>query len=193
MGLHLLWAVDHLVFFAFNGHPGGRAFRALFRFVLQISTGGAVWLGLFALGFIGGGPRGRRIALTGALAVLLAHAFAVWGLQGLVQRSDPSHVLTGVRVMAAFQAPFSFPATRVAQSFAALPYLSRSGGAGTVLFWALAILVAIGSVYAGVAFPTDVLAGIGVGWCASRLTRWLLGDPFQRRHGHLVPLPRARA
>lgn len=193
MGLHLLWATDHLVFMAINGHPAGRAFRAIFGFMLRIATGGAVWLALFVLGFMGGGPRGRRIALTGTLAVLLAHAIAVWGLQGLVQRADPSHVLPGVQVLAAFQPRFSFPATRVAQAFAALPYLSRSGGAGTAIFWTLAILVAISSVYAGAAFPTDVIAGIGVGWCAGRLARWLLGDPFQRRHGHLVPLRRVRA
>lgn len=193
MALHLLWAVDQAVFMALNGHPGGRVVGAVFGFVLRIATGGAVWLAIFALGFVGGGPRGRRIALTGALAVVLAHALGVWGLQGLVQRSDPSHVLAGVRVIAAFQPPFSFPATRVAQAFAALPYLSRSGGAGTVIFWTLAILVAIGSVYAGSAFPTDVLAGIGVGWCAARLARYLLGDPFRRQHGHLVPLPRTGA
>ena len=190
--MHWLWAADRLLFLALDGHPAGAPFRAVAEFLLRISTGGALWLGLFALGFIAGGPRGRRVAVTGALAVLIAHVVAVWGLQGLFQRADPSHQLAGAHVLTAFQPVFSFPATRVAQAFAALPYLSRSGGAGTVLFWGLAVAVAVSCVYAGIAFPTDVLGGMAVGWATAAGARWILGDPFIRRRGAIVPLARSR-
>ncbi len=189
--MHWLWAWDQALFLRLNGRPSGGLARGAAVLFMHLSSGGLLWLALFALGFLGGGRRGRRIALTGALAVLLAHAAAVWALAGLVQRSDPAQVVPGTLVLGPFQPRFSFPASRVAEAFAALPYLSRGGRAPTTLFWCLGLAVAFSCVYVGAAFPTDVLGGALVGWGCAALARWLLGNPFRPRRGQVVPLSRA--
>ena len=188
--MHWLWAADGMVFHAIYGTPRGALPRGLASLLLRIGTGGALWLILFALLFLGGGRRGRRVALTGALAVLLAHAAAVWGLQGLFQRAGPSATYPGVTLLARWSGPFSFPAGRVAQAFAAAPLLTRGSGAGPVVVWSLVIGVAYASIYIGASFPTDAAAGAAVGLACAGGAVWLLGDPFRRRAGLLLPLPR---
>jgi hypothetical protein len=75
--VHWVWVLDTIVFHAAYDHPPGALMRSVARLLLRVATGGVCWLALFALLFVGGGRRGRRIALTGALAVLLAHAAGV--------------------------------------------------------------------------------------------------------------------
>jgi|GEM_PF-3698174 len=189
--MHWLWAADDSLFHLFNGHPSGAPARAAAGLALFLSSGGACWLALFLLVFMVGGRRGRRVALTGAVAVLLAHAVAAWGLEGLFQRADPSLSFSRqVFTLPAFQQRFSFPAARAAEAVAAVPFLSRGGPAATGLVWTLAAAVAWGELYAGAAFPSDVLAGAIVGLACAGSALWLLGNPFRRRSGQVIPLPR---
>lgn len=188
--MHWVWAADSLLFRAIYGHPAGALPRALAAALLWIAAGGACWLAVFLLLFLGGGRRGRRIALTGALAVLLAHAAAVWGLQGLLQRAGPADTYSNVALLAGAGGPFSFPAGRVAQAFAAVPFLARGSGAGPTLTWTLLAALAYSSVYVGASFPTDVAGGAAVGLVCAGCALWLLGNPFRRRAGQLLPLRR---
>jgi membrane-associated phospholipid phosphatase len=191
--VHGLLGADAAVFRALYAHPPWGAVRALARLVLRVSGGGACWLVLFGLLFLFGGRRGRRIALTGALAVLVAHAVAVWGLSGLVQRPGPAAVLPGVVPLLPRGTAFSFPSGRVAGAFAAAPFLMRGSGAGPAAVALLALAIAWAGVYGGLNFPTDALAGAAVGLAAAGAAVWILGDPFRRRHGALVPLRRPPA
>lgn len=189
--MHWLWSADDSVFRLLNGHPSAAPVRALAGVLLRLGVGGALWWAIFLLAFVAGGRRGRRIAVTGAVAVLLAHVTAVWGLEGLVQRADPSAVLPrGVFTLTAFQPRFSFPASEAAQAFAAVPYLRRSGAAGSALAWLLAGGMAWAEVYAGASFPTDALAGLLVGLLCASAALWLLGNPFRRPVGQVIPIPR---
>ncbi len=189
--MHWLWAADDSLFHLFNGHPSLAPARAAAGLLLLISSGGACWLALFSLLFLIGGRRGRRIALTGALAVLLAHAVAAWGLSGLFQRADPALTFSrGIFTLSAFQPRFSFPATRTAEALAAVPFLSRGGPAATGLIWTAVVGIAWAEVYAGTAFPTDLLGGALVGLVSAGLTVWILGTPFRRPRGQVIPLPR---
>lgn len=189
--MHWLWSADDSLFRLLNGHPSVAPVRALAGVLLRLGVGGALWWAIFLLAFVAGGRRGRRIAVTGAVAVLLAHITAVWGLEGLVQRADPSAVLSrGVFTLPAFQPRFSFPASEAAQAFAAVPFLRRSGGAGSALAWLLAAGTAWAEVYAGASFPTDAVAGLLVGLLCARGALWLLGNPFRRPVGQVIPIPR---
>jgi undecaprenyl-diphosphatase len=188
--VHWVWVLDTIVFHAAYDHPPGALMRSVTRLLLRVATGGVCWLALFALLFVGGGRRGRRIALTGALAVLLAHAAGVWGLQGLFQRPGPAETYSGVTLLAHSADPFSFPSGRVAQAFAAAPFLTRGSGAGPAVLWMVVAAIAYACVYAGASFPSDVAGGAALGLLCAAGAVWLLGNPFVRRRGHLVPLPR---
>lgn len=173
-------ALEHGLFLALNGHPAGAPVRASVRFLLHISAHGACWLVLFAIIFLFGGRRGRRVALTGALAVILAQFLAADVLRGLVQRADPASQYSNVFLMQSFAVPFSFPASRAAASFAALPFLGRGSRFATSVFRIFAVLIAYAGVYSGAHFPSDALGGAVVGLFAAALTVWILGNPYRR-------------
>ncbi len=188
-----LWQADRSLFFLINGRPGGAPARDIAMAALWLTSGAACWLTVFGLGFVLGGRRGRRLAVTGLVALLLAHAGAVWGLQGLAQRATPAHTYAGVRLLAGVAMPrFSLPAARVAEACASWPLLRRAGGLMRLLAGGLAAAVAWAAVYSGAHFPSDVAAGAVIGLLSAAASVWLLGDPFARRRGAFVPLP-ARA
>lgn len=188
--MHWLWAADDGIFRLFDGHPALAPLRLLARLLLLAASGGACWYVIFLLLFLASGHRGRRLALTGALAVLLAH-IGTWGLAGLFQRAAPGAVLARpALVLTAFVPRFSFPSGRVAQGFAALPFLRRGGSAATTLVWVLAAGSAWAQLYAGTAFPTDVAGGVALGLACAGTAVWILGSPFRPRTGQVIPLPR---
>ncbi len=173
-------ALERGLFMALNGHPAGAPVRAAVRFFLHISAHGVCWLVLFGIVFLFGGRRGRRVALTGVLAVLSAQFLAAVILRGLVQRADPSVQYTSVLLMQSFAVPFSFPASRAAASFAALPFLGKGSRFATLVFRIFAVLIAYAGVYSGTHFPSDELGGALVGLFAAGAMVWILGNPYHR-------------
>ena len=190
--MHGLVGVDAAVFRALYGHPAVAAARAVARLLLHLSGHSICWIVLFAVLFLFGRRRGRRIAVTGAFALLLAHAAGVWGLAGLVQRAGPAATLPGVSELLPRGTPFSFPSGRVAEAFAALPFLTRGSGIGPAAVAVLTVGIAWATIYGGLNFPGDALGGAAVGLAAAGAAVWVLGDPFRRRSGTVVPL-RGRA
>lgn len=180
---------DRVLFFALNGHPGGALPRALAVALLTGSRGGLCWWVAAALLSLTGGRRGRRVAVTAATALALA-ALAASGLRGLVERAVPAVQYGDVYTLAAFVPPFSFPAARVAEAFAAVPFFGRGRGARATLVWAVAALVADAGIYAGAHLPSDALGGAAIGLLAARVAIWLLGNPFRRRPGPFLHLSR---
>jgi membrane-associated phospholipid phosphatase len=178
MGMAVDWlaAKERALFFAIDGHPPWPVARLLASLLLTVSAGDACWWVLFGLYFLVGRRRGRRVAVTGALALLLAHG-AAWGLRGLVQRAAPGEVYGA--------AVFVLP--RFAPAFA---FLARGGDAPATFLRVVAALLCAAGVYAGVHFPSDAAAGALLGALAARAAVWLLGDPFRRRTGTVLPFRR---
>ena len=181
---------ERALFFALNGHPGGALPRALAVALLTGSRDGLCWWVVTVLLSLTGGRRGRRVAVTAATALALA-ALAAWGLRGLVERAVPALQYGDVYSLAAFVPPFSFPAARVAESFAAVPFFGRGRSVRAGVVWAVAVLVADAGIYAGAHLPSDALGGAAIGLLAARVAIWLLGSPFRRRPGPFLPLSRS--
>jgi undecaprenyl-diphosphatase len=149
---------------------------------MNLGRHGLLWLVLFGLIFALGGRRGRRLAVTGAVALGVAAVLAELVLSGLFERAGPAAVLgSALRVTVPNPAPFSFPSAPAALGFAAAPLLARLGPAWAALCWPCAAAVAAAAVAAGQCFPSDALGGLLVGLVAARLTVWALGEPLRRR------------
>lgn len=182
--LAALTALDRAVFLAINHDLVRYHLDKPMQLLGRIGTGGAVWFGLFLLIFILGGRRGRRLAITGAVAVILALLISDGILKGLVERPrpfDPTQLGHLARVVGARPTGFSFPSGDAAAAFAAASILGRRGGTWAWLAWILAVLIAFSRVYVGAHFPLDVLGGVVVGLFAAWLAMRILGDPAARR------------
>lgn len=107
--------------------------------------------------------RGRAQKVAG-LSLLVAMEVSYQlshGLKALIARPRPSETLADVVTM--FSASdFSMPSGHAVMAFSAAFILSKAYGKWPV-FYLLATVVAVSRVYAGVHFPSDVLAGAVLG------------------------------
>jgi undecaprenyl-diphosphatase len=183
--LHAIGRLDAALLLTINHGLARLHLDAPMLLLSRIGTGGAVWFALFLLVFIFGGRTGRRVAITGWVALALALFVSDGLLKGLIQRArpfDPTQLGAAVRVVGARASGFSLPSGHAAAAFAAASLLRRLGSPWGAISWTLAILIGLSRVYVGAHFPGDVLAGVLVGLFAGWLAVRILGDPLVRRH-----------
>jgi len=142
--------------------------------------GAYAWL---ALAVLIGFARPRRwpgifqVVLAIALSTLLTDAV----FKPLVGRSRPNVLHTDIDVIGTKETNASFPSTHASNAFAGAFALGQAIPEGRVIFWSIAVLVAISRVYVGVHYPLDVLFGGLVGFAAAAFvvggTTWKPGSP----------------
>jgi undecaprenyl-diphosphatase len=179
-----LLALDRAVFLILNHDLVRYHLDAPMQLLSRAGAGGAVWFAILFLVFVFGGRTGRRLAITGAIAIAVAALVSDEILKGLVQRPrpfDPTQLGHQARVLGAAASGFSFPSGHASISFAAAAVLRRLGRGWAWLGWVLAALISFSRVYVGAHFPLDVLGGLAVGLFSAWLAVRLLGDPTARR------------
>ncbi len=151
---------------------------------------GAVWLVLLGIIAVFGKRVGRTAALAGLFALVLGHV-ASDVLKVLTALPRPSASLPAVRTLVAEPSSYAFPSGHAASAFAAATGVvlaaRRSLERVPVSAWGMLVLAAAISysrVYVGVHYPTDVVAGAGLGfacgWIGARcavVTESRLGEP----------------
>lgn len=180
--------MDVTLFHAINDLAGRNAvLDALFRFLTDLGTNGAIWIALALVLIVGAGRfpglrqqgfvRWRAIGAV-MLASLAVSLVVVEGLKRLVGRPRPFETLTGVHLVGGLIDGYSFPSGHTLSSFAAavvlLTALSRMHRRGQPLGapldgWAAVLLAAaigFSRVWVGHHYPLDVLAGAALGTAA---------------------------
>lgn len=142
----------------------------------HLGDGGFLFIALTLLLFL---PRKTRpLALRAALALLFSLLFTNILLKHLVARVRPFVVVEGLVALVTEKDPNSFPSghTSAAFAFAFSQLFAVKKPATKLGLLVLAVVMALSRLYVGVHYPTDVLAGCGVGICAG-----LLGDLLGQR------------
>lgn len=108
-----------------------------------------------------------EMPIKAAVAATLAYAvrFVVGEIAG---RGRPFVALEGVNQLVPMEAAYdSFPSGHAALAFALAFVVLKYDRDWGIAFLLLAILVALGRVFAGLHFPLDVAGGLAVGWFAA--------------------------
>ena len=124
---------------------------------------GLLWYGLALAGALLDGG-GRQEYLRAMRAVLLAYVLNT-ALKHMFRRARP--VLEQLPMLAPTISGHSYPSAHATMSFAAAGTLSPALPAGPL--YAAAVAMALSRPYVGVHYPTDVLAGAGLGVAVARL------------------------
>lgn len=131
-------------------------------------------LGLGALLFLTRGRRGAGILLACVLTVAASDQITTRALKPIFARHRPSVELADAKPLFGVRRTWSFPSNHAVNFFAAGPFVleafPRFGG----WYFALAGAVALSRVYVGDHYPTDVLAGAGLGLLMGWLGRLAL-------------------
>ena len=124
-----------------------------------------LWLGIAAGLAIAGGPRGRRAALTGTVAIGVTSALVNLGVKSLYARQRPDRAGAGVPDQRQVPMPSSssFPSGHSAAGFAFASAVGRElPWLGSGLRFAAAA-VAYSRVHTGVHYPGDTVVGALIG------------------------------
>lgn len=138
--------------------------RAVLAFT-RLGEHGALWLAIAAAGALGD-RRGRRAYARAAVAVLAAYALNTLVKLGVGRRRPR---LEGLPALTSTISGRSFPSAHAATSFAGARALSERLPAPPL--YGLATAMALSRPYAGVHYPSDVLAGAALGTAVAELTR----------------------
>jgi undecaprenyl-diphosphatase len=135
-----------------------------------IARGGAVWVVLAGARVI----FTRRLAMAAwqtVLAVLLAGTISDGVLKPLVQRPRPWTSIEAFQAVGDQPASYSFPSGHAATAVAGAYMLASTWPAAMVGLWALALGVSCSRIYLGMHYPSDVLAGLLIGWAVAWFVR----------------------
>ncbi len=108
-----------------------------------------------------GGPKGRWMVALAMLAALIIDPTIYRIIKPLVGRIRPCHdpSLVWVRIVDGCGGRFSFPSSHAANMFGLAVVIGAFYKATRYYIYSIAALVAIGRVYLGVHYPSDVIAG----------------------------------
>jgi len=146
-----------------RGHEP-RTERAILIFT-RADEHGLLWQGLCLAGAVVDKPR-RPLYLRTMRTVMLAYLANI-GLKYVVRRPRPQ--LDDLPPLSSTVTSLSFPSAHSTTSFAAARALTMSGGLPAAPMYAIAAAMAASRVYAGVHYPTDILAGAAYGTALAAL------------------------
>jgi undecaprenyl-diphosphatase len=109
----------------------------------------------------------RDLYMRTARTVLLAYLANI-ALKYVVRRRRPQ--LDGLPALSTTVTSLSFPSAHSTTSFAAARSLTRGGALPPLPVYAAAKAMALSRVYAGVHYPTDIVAGAALGTAIAELT-----------------------
>jgi YegS/Rv2252/BmrU family lipid kinase len=147
------------------------------RAASQAANRSKLWLAISAALGLAGGSRGRRAAIRGLLAIGISSTIVNGPLKFVWRRQRPAADILGIRPsLIAMPKSFSFPSGHSASAFAFAAGVAGEWPAVGAPVGGAAALVAYSRVHTGVHFPSDVVAGAGIGVAAGVLAGRLMRD-----------------
>ena len=163
-GIRQLGEVDRAMYQAIADTPTPALDKPLRR-LSRAADNSRLWLTTAGVLAIAGGPRGRRAAVRGVLAIGATSAVVNLAIKPLAYRTRPDRAGAGVPGVRRVEMPgsTSFPSGHSASAFAFATALSRERPWVALGSGFLAAAVAYSRVHTGVHYPGDTVIGSLIG------------------------------
>ena len=143
------------------------------------------WICAAVFALIGAIKRKKRFLQIGLLLIAsmgISDLISARALKPFVERARPCRQLSDVRAIAGCSGTNGFPSNHASNAMAATAILFAIGARRwAVCLFIISLLVGWSRLYLGVHFPSDVLAGFGVGALVSYALFLILKNRFQLR------------
>jgi undecaprenyl-diphosphatase len=151
-----------------------------------------LWLLIASLLAIAGGPRGRRAAVRGVVAIGITSTMVNLPLKYLARRGRPRRRLGDRPPLLPIPGSFSFPSGHSASAFAFATAVAREDPRLLIGVLPLAGAVAYSRVHLRVHYPFDVLAGAAIGTGIGFASNRLVSAARERSRGRAATPPSQR-
>lgn len=164
----ILRAADITLFFAVNHLPHTVWSNWFFATLSVVGSMGMGWVMVAAVLVLKYNYRDRRYLMTFLLSIALTY-ITVTILKNSIGRPRPEFALPGVIVPYpcldawCLIESLSFPSFHAAASFCAAYLLAYGKRRHDAVWYSVAALIAVSRVYLGKHYPSDIIAGMGVG------------------------------
>lgn len=172
--------MDFLILYALQ-HLHNAVLDRVMVGITSLGNAGWIWIALTAVFLIL--PKYRKCGVRMAIALILDVILCNLVLKPLAARPRPCWIDEQVKLLVAAPKDYSFPSGHSAASFAAavsIFVMHKKEGAAALI---LACLIAFSRLYLFVHFPTDVLAGIAVGFICAFLAAKIQNGFLLRSRG----------
>jgi len=171
-------AVEFSILNWIQAHCASGFLDAAAPIVSALTNHGEIWIALAVVLLILKNHRRAGVILAVALVLDLIICNGI--LKPLVGRVRPCDINTAVRLLIRRPADASFPSGHTAVSFAAASALRTAGEPFWIPALVLASAIAFSRLYLYVHWPSDVLAGMVLGWLLGILAGFLVRDQERR-------------
>ena len=136
-----------------------------------LGNGGIIWIIIVAILMIN--KKYRKIGFMALGALILSTILGEEILKNVVRRIRPSENIPAIDLLISKPLSYSFPSGHTTSSFAVAGVLAKYFKRYAVVFLGAASLIGFSRLYLYVHYPTDILAGIGLGLLCSTIIIYL--------------------
>jgi undecaprenyl-diphosphatase len=128
----------------------------------ELGRGGFVWIAVALIAAVF--PRHRMAAWRVLLSIGLTFLMVDAVIKPNLDRDRPFETVTTARLIVARPQTGSFPSGHAASAVAGALSVGRMLPAARLVWWPLGAAIALSRIYVGVHWPSDVVAGLVIGW-----------------------------
>lgn len=178
--LQALTAFDLSILSAIQQHLRCGILDGIFPVLSQLNNAGFIWIVLSLVLLCRKKTRTAGICMVICLLVNLALGEGL--LKHLFNRTRPFVEQPIADMLVALPTTSSFPSGHTSSSFAAATALFRNNQKAGIAAYVLAVLISFSRLYLYLHYPTDVLAGVILGFCVGWFVTPIVQNTVKQKH-----------
>ena len=162
--MDIFYSIDLAIFYLFNHTISTGFFDKFFSLLTNVNNWYITYIILLGLLFFKGGRVGKISVLGILILITITDQTSHKILKELFERARPCNVLSDVLTPLGCTGSYSFPSNHAVNNFAAAAFFTKLYPRYKSVLFITASLVALSRVYLGLHYPSDIIAGAGIGF-----------------------------
>jgi len=162
--MDIFYSIDLAIFYLFNHTISTGFFDKFFSLLTNVNNWYITYIILLGLLFFKGGRVGKISVLGILILITITDQTSHKILKELFERARPCNVLSDALTPLGCTGSYSFPSNHAVNNFAAAAFFTKLYPRYKSVLFITASLVALSRVYLGLHYPSDIIAGAGIGF-----------------------------
>jgi len=162
--MDIFYSIDLAIFYFFNHTISTGFFDKFFSMVTNVNNWYITYIILLGLLFFKGGRVGKISVLGILILITITDQTSHKILKEFFERARPCNTLSDILTPLGCTGSYSFPSNHAVNNFAAAAFFTKLFPRYKSVLFITASIVALSRVYLGLHYPSDIIAGAGIGF-----------------------------